>query len=57
MSASTVIVAIKGDTVSGSTKPVTIETGLTVKVPLFIKQGDKIRINTETQEYVERVNE
>jgi elongation factor P len=49
--------AIKGDTVSGSTKPVTIETGLTVKVPLFIKQGDKIRINTETQEYVERVNE
>jgi elongation factor P len=49
--------AIKGDTVSGSTKPVTIETGLVVKVPLFIKQGDKIRINTETKEYVERANE
>ena len=48
--------ALKGDTVSGATKPVTIETGLTVKVPLFIKKGDKILINTETREYVERVN-
>jgi elongation factor P len=48
--------ALKGDTVSGATKPVTLETGLTVKVPLFIKQGDRIMINTETREYVERVN-
>jgi elongation factor P len=47
---------IKGDTASGATKPVTTETGLTVRVPLFIKQGEKILINTETNEYVERVN-
>ncbi len=48
--------ALKGDTVSGATKPVTLETGLQVKVPLFIKQGDRLLINTETREYVERVN-
>jgi elongation factor P len=48
--------ALRGDTVSGATKPVTLETGLTVKVPLFIKKGDKIMINTESREYVERVN-
>jgi elongation factor P len=47
---------IKGDTVSGATKPVTTETGLTVRVPLFIKQGEKILVNTETNEYLERVN-
>jgi elongation factor P len=47
---------LKGDTVSGATKPVTMETGLVVRVPLFIKAGDKILINTETREYVERVN-
>ena len=48
---------LKGDTVSGATKPVTLETGLVVKVPLFIKEGDKILVNSETREYVERVNE
>ena len=48
---------IKGDTVSGATKPVVTETGLTIRVPLFIKQGEKIRINTETNEYVERAND
>ena len=48
---------IKGDTVSGATKPIVTETGLTVRVPLFIKQGEKIRVNTETNEYVERVND
>ena len=47
---------VKGDTVSGATKPVTTETGLTVRVPLFIKQGEKILVNSETNEYVERVN-
>ncbi len=46
----------KGDTVSGATKTVTVQTGLTVKTPLFIKQGDKILVNTETHDYVERVN-
>jgi elongation factor P len=48
--------ALKGDTATGATKNVTIETGYKVKVPLFIKQGDKVLINTETGEYVERVN-
>ena len=48
---------VKGDTVSGATKPITTETGLTVRVPLFIKQGEKILVNTETNEYVERVND
>jgi elongation factor P len=46
----------KGDTVSGATKTVTVQTGLTVKTPLFIRQGDRILINTESYEYVERVN-
>ena len=48
--------AIRGDTVTGATKPVKTETGLEVKVPIFIKQGDKILVNTESGEYVERVN-
>jgi len=48
---------VRGDTVSGATKPVVTDTGLTVRVPLFIKQGEKIRVNTETNEYVERVND
>ena len=48
--------AVKGDTVTGSTKYVITETGLKVKVPIFIKQGEKIRVNVETQEYQERIN-
>ncbi len=48
--------AERGDTVSGATKTITCETGLKVKVPLFIKQGDRILVNTETREYQERVN-
>ena len=46
--------AVKGDTVSGTTKLVSIETGIQVKVPIFIKQGDKILVNTDSGEYVER---
>ena len=46
---------IKGDTASGATKPATIETGATVLVPLFIKEGEKIRVDTRTGDYVERV--
>ncbi len=49
--------AIKGDTVTGATKTVVCETGLSVQVPIFIHTGDKIRVNTETGEYVERVND
>lgn len=48
---------IKGDTVSGATKPIVTETGLVVRVPLFIKQGEKILVNTESNDYVERVND
>jgi len=47
---------VKGDTVTKTTKPVTIETGLVVRVPLFIKEGVKDMVHTETKEYVERVN-
>ncbi|MFH0988244.1 MAG: elongation factor P [Parcubacteria group bacterium] len=48
--------AVKGDTVSGATKPIVLETGYTVNAPLFIKEGEIVRVNTETGEYVERVN-
>lgn len=47
--------AEKGNTVQGGSKEVTLETGATIHVPLFINQGDIIRINTETEEYTERV--
>jgi len=45
----------KGDTATGATKSATVETGATVNVPLFINIGDKIRIDTRTGEYMERV--
>jgi len=45
---------VKGDTASGGEKPATVETGLVVKVPLFIKRGDKIKVDTRTGEYIER---
>lgn len=45
----------KGDTATGGTKPATVETGLVVQVPLFVKTGDKIRVKTESGSYVERV--
>jgi elongation factor P len=46
---------LKGDTASGATKPATLETGAVVQVPLFIKEGESIRVDTRTGEYVERV--
>ncbi|MDI6703815.1 MAG: elongation factor P [bacterium] len=46
---------VKGDTVSSGTKPATLETGLTVQIPLFISEGDTVRIDTRTGEYIERV--
>jgi elongation factor P len=45
----------KGDTVSGATKPATLETGAVVQVPLFVQQGDRIKIDTRTGGYIERV--
>ncbi len=47
--------AIRGDTAQGGVKQVTIETGASINAPLFIEQDDLIRINTQTGEYVERV--
>lgn len=47
--------AIKGNTASGGNKPVTLENGAVVNVPLFIEAGETIRVNTDTGEYVERV--
>ncbi|MEA2715069.1 MAG: elongation factor, partial [Candidatus Parcubacteria bacterium] len=47
---------LKGDTATGGQKTVTLETGATVSVPLFVNEGDIIRINTATGEYRERVN-
>ena len=47
---------VKGDTATGATKPATLETGLVVNVPLFIEAGENIRVNTESGEYIERVN-
>ncbi len=44
----------KGDTAQGATKPATLETGATIKVPLFVNIGDKLRIDTRTGEYLER---
>jgi len=48
--------AVKGDTVSNVMKPATVETGYSVKVPLFVKEGDKIKIDTRSGEYIERAN-
>lgn len=45
----------KGDTATGAQKPATLETGATVRVPLFVNVGDVIRIDTRTGEYMERV--
>lgn len=46
---------VRGDTVSGSTKPAVLETGATIQVPLFIDIGDIIKVDTRTGEYLERL--
>jgi elongation factor P len=48
---------LRGDTATRTLKPATVETGATVMVPLFVNEGDVIRINTKTGEYIERVKE
>ena len=47
--------SFKGDTATGASKPATVETGAVVSVPLFVDQGDKIKIDTRTGEYLSRV--
>ncbi|OPZ62083.1 MAG: Elongation factor P [Firmicutes bacterium ADurb.Bin506] len=46
---------LRGDTASGGTKPATLETGAVVQVPLFVQEGEKIRVDTRTHQYLERV--
>jgi len=48
---------VRGDTATNVTKPATVETGAEVKVPLFINEGDKIRVDSKTGSYLERVKE
>ncbi|MDO4504156.1 MAG: elongation factor P [Clostridia bacterium] len=48
-------VGFKGDTATNATKPATLETGAEIKIPLFVEEGEKIRIDTRTGEYIERV--
>jgi len=45
----------KGDTATGGTKPATMETGLVVSVPLFVNEGDRLKVDTRTGDYIERV--
>jgi elongation factor P len=45
---------VKGDTASGGTKPATVETGAVIQVPLFLNEGDVIKVDTRTGEYIER---
>ena len=47
---------VRGDTVSNVTKPATLQTGLEVKVPPFVKEGDMLKVDTRTGEYIERAN-
>lgn len=46
---------VKGDTATNVTKPATLETGAEIRVPLFVNEGDMIRVDTRTSEYMERV--
>lgn len=46
---------VRGDTATGATKPVTLESGAVIQVPLFIEEGDIVRIDTRTREYITRV--
>jgi len=46
---------VRGDTVSGTTKPARVETGASVQVPLFVNQGDRIRVDTRSGSYIERL--
>jgi len=47
--------AVRGDTAKGGSKQITLETGVTINAPMFVKQGDMVRINTETGEYTDRL--
>jgi elongation factor P len=46
---------VKGNTATNATKPATLETGVSINVPLFINEGDKVKIDTEKGQYIERI--
>jgi elongation factor P len=46
---------VRGDTATGGTKPATLESGVTIQVPLFINEGDRVRVDTRTGAYIERL--
>jgi elongation factor P len=46
--------SFKGDTASAGTKPATLETGLTIQVPMFINEGDTVKVDTRSGSYLER---
>ena len=48
---------VKGNTATNATKPATLETGAKINVPLFINEGDKIKVDTEKSTYIERIKE
>jgi elongation factor P len=56
MTVTSVEFGLKGDTATGANKPATLESGLKVNVPLFVNQGDKIKVDTRTGEYIERAS-
>ena len=45
---------LRGDTAQGGTKPATLETGVTIQVPLFIEQGERVKVDTRTGDYLSR---
>jgi elongation factor P len=47
---------VQGDRAQGATKPATLETGVTIQVPLFVNEGDAIKVDTRTGQYIERAN-
>ncbi|HET9204377.1 MAG TPA: elongation factor P [Acidimicrobiia bacterium] len=47
--------AVKGDTRTGATKPVTLQTGIQIQVPLFVEQGDRVKVDTRSGEYLTRL--
>ena len=48
---------VKGDTAQGGTKPATLDNGLVIQVPLFVAEGDKVRIDTSERKFMQRVQE
>ena len=50
------IPGVKGDTAQGGSKPATLETGLVVQVPLFVVEGNKVKVDTREDKYIEKVN-